>query len=187
MRVKRRSARPSRIALGGHERAGLGEQDEQRRLADVGALARHVGAGDDHQASRLVAGRLADFPCMARCLIPSIGNSHIGQSEISQHRVVGHEALAQRLLENRMPARPRSREGGPRRIRDARMLRSSARAARPAITSISAAAAASACRAGIWAARSCGGSPRTDPFPSESPARGRSGLRVSYCLSSSVM
>ena len=53
-RVKMRSAMPIRAPLGRHEAADLGQQREQRDLADVGALAGHVRAGD--QQDRAVVG-----------------------------------------------------------------------------------------------------------------------------------
>ena len=49
-RVKMRSARPISALLRGHVAADLRHEREQRHLADVGALARHVRAGDDVEA-----------------------------------------------------------------------------------------------------------------------------------------
>ena len=45
---------------GRHETAGLGQHGQQRRLADEGALAAHVGAGDQ-QDRRAAVGRGADW------------------------------------------------------------------------------------------------------------------------------
>src|SRR6202034_752276 len=39
-------------AVGGHKAAGLGEDDEQRGLAEVSGLAAHVGAGDEEKVRR---------------------------------------------------------------------------------------------------------------------------------------
>ena len=69
--------------LGGHEAAGLGEDHDQRGLAQVGALARHVGPGQQQQLGRARA----------------VGG---------QRRVVGHEGRriprrTQRGLHDRMP------------------------------------------------------------------------------------
>ena len=51
-RLNRRSTRPKRGAGGGDEAAGLGEQHDQRVLAQEGRLAAHVGAGDQPQPAR---------------------------------------------------------------------------------------------------------------------------------------
>ena len=50
-RAKMRSATPIVAARGRHEAADLRHQREQRGLADVGALAGHVGAGDEERWS----------------------------------------------------------------------------------------------------------------------------------------
>ena len=47
MRVKMRSMTGRAGGFGGNEGAGLGEDGDERGLAQVGALAAHVGAGDD--------------------------------------------------------------------------------------------------------------------------------------------
>ena len=49
-----------RRALGRDEAADLGHQREQRSLADVRALAGHVGAGDEEEGAE---GRMTNFEC----------------------------------------------------------------------------------------------------------------------------
>ncbi len=70
-------AHTDRGAIGGHETPRLSQHHQQRRLADVRALARHVRAGDQRQARR-------------RTLGPELA-------------VVGHEALPDRLIQHRVP------------------------------------------------------------------------------------
>ena len=48
MRVKIRSHRRMLRLAGGHKAAHVRHQRNQGHLAHIGALARHVGAGDDH-------------------------------------------------------------------------------------------------------------------------------------------
>ena len=78
--------------LGGRDKgAGVGEQRQQRHLPDIGALARHVRPGDEHDL---------------RFLSPLPGDRGRGGtnlSQASQVRVVRHEPFfSQRLVEHRM-------------------------------------------------------------------------------------
>jgi hypothetical protein len=50
--------RPQDRALRRHEAADVRENDDERGLAHVGALAAHVRAGDDEHAARLIEAQI---------------------------------------------------------------------------------------------------------------------------------
>ena len=88
-RAKIRSATPIVASLGRHEAADLGHQRDQRDLADVGALARHVRAGDQQDRARR-----RRRPCVSLGTnVPSgsrMSSTGWRPSTMSQHRLVDH-------------------------------------------------------------------------------------------------
>ena len=74
-RVKIRSTRPIARLGGRHEAPHLGHDDDERDLADVGGLARHVGPGDDQKA------------VAAAVQVDVVGNEALGKGHPLHHGV----------------------------------------------------------------------------------------------------